>query len=72
MSYDDYNIVFGNSDVRIKIGNQRDIRCNFNLNSSFFDSRGDTINDWLMEGGNNYTNFELCEYYQLTFGTEKE
>lgn len=56
MSYDDYNVIFGNSEPRLRNGSQ-ELVCNFNVNGSYFDSSGDTVNDLLREGNNRATRF---------------
>ncbi len=49
MTYDQYFINFGNSELRLKIGSQ-EVVSNFNVNNSYFNARGENVNAFLREG----------------------
>lgn len=51
MTYDDFFLIFGNAELRIR-ANERTIFSNFGIGNSFFNNRSHRVNDILMEGDN--------------------
>lgn len=49
MTYDDFFLIFGNAELRIR-ANERTIFSNFGIGNSFFNNRSHRVNDILMEG----------------------
>ena len=57
ISYDEYYLVFGNSEVRIK-SQENIVFSNFGISNEFFCSRGKKV-DWLLGGDKNEREQEL-------------
>jgi hypothetical protein len=66
MVYDKYFVIFGNSELRLKISD-REAYSNFGVNNEYFDSRGFNVGCILGEGQNRTTKFDSFEFYQLVF-----
>lgn len=49
MIYDEYFLIFGNSEIRIKAAN-KEVYSNFAINNAYFNSRGFTVDVMLGEG----------------------
>ena len=49
MTYDNFFVIFGNSELRIKHGDQK-LYSNFGLSNAYYDNRGHKVNDFLNEG----------------------
>ena len=49
MIYDEYFLIFGNSEIRIKAAN-KELYSNFAINNAYFNSRGFTVDVMLGEG----------------------
>lgn len=49
VTYDEYFLIFGNSELRIKSGDLQ-IFSNFGVNNSYFDTRGLTVDTLLGHG----------------------
>ena len=48
ITYDEYYIIYGNSEVRIK-SLETKVFCNFGLKNGFYESKGDGVNEFLGE-----------------------
>lgn len=51
ITYDDYYLIFGNSEIRLK-NLEKKIFSNFGISSSYFNNRGETINTLIGDGKN--------------------
>ena len=49
MTYDQFYIIYGNAEIRIKTG-QKTIFSNFAVNNGYYDAKGHKINDFLNDG----------------------
>ena len=49
MTYDQYYIIYGNAEIRIKAG-QNTVFSNFGVNNGYYDPRGHKVDDFLNEG----------------------
>ena len=64
VTYDDFFMIFGNSELRIK---SQDVKVfsNFGINNGHFDSRGHKVEAFLGEGRDREVNIDTYEIYQL-------
>ena len=69
MVYDKYFLIMGNSEIRIKTGESK-LFSNFGINSSYFNSKGDTVNILLNEGKKNEVEMINYEIHEVTFEEE--
>jgi hypothetical protein len=49
ISYDDYYLIFGNSELRLRTQENK-VFSNFGINTSYYANRGETVNTLLGEG----------------------
>ena len=66
ITYDDYYIIFGNSEVRIKAGEAK-LFTNFGISNSFYDHRGVKVNGFIGEGDEREVATATYEIYELEF-----
>ena len=59
-------MIWGNSEVRIK-ANDKILFSNFGIAASFFNSRGQKVNDLICEGERREVEYEGYEIYQINF-----
>lgn len=64
--YDDYYIIFGNAELRIK-SSDNIIFSNFGINNSFYHSQGDTVQNFLGEQHGRETPLKSYEIYQIIY-----
>jgi hypothetical protein len=70
MVHDKYYIIFGNSELRLKVAD-REVYSNFGVNNSYFNNRGLAVDALLGEGSNRQTTFESMEMYEVKFSEEQ-
>lgn len=66
--YDEFFIIFGNSELRIK-GNEKKVFSNFGVNNAFYDAKGEKVDILLGEKGLRETIFIGFEFYEVLFET---
>ena len=66
ITYDDYYLIFGNSEVRLKSLDSK-LFSNFGISNSFFDSRGDRVNELIGEGAEREVEMASFEIHQIEF-----
>lgn len=70
MVNDKFYIIFGNSELRLKLSD-REIYSNFSVNNAYFNNRGFTVDTLLGEGKNRTTTLESLEFYEIVFMEEE-
>ncbi len=66
VAYDDFFIIFGNSELRLKTQDNK-VFSNFGVNNGYFNSRGEKVDCLLGSGTNREVEFEAYEFFQLKF-----
>lgn len=66
MIYDSYFVIFGNAEIRVRIG-YKTVFSNFGINNGFFNAGGRKVEDFLKEGDKREVEFVSYEFYQLFF-----
>ncbi len=56
MVYDEFFLIFGNSELRLRNGT-KDVFSNFGVSNAFYDNRGHKISNFLNDGNNRETVF---------------
>ena len=64
VTYDDYFIIFGNSELRLK-SQETKFFSNFGINNAYFNAEGCKVDAFLGEGTLRELNFEAYEFYTL-------
>lgn len=64
VTYDDYFIIFGNSEMRLK-SQEIKIFSNFGINNGYFNNRGHKVDSFLGEGSEREVPLESYEFYSL-------
>jgi len=64
ITYDDYYLIFGNSEIRLR-SLEFKLFSNFGISNSFYDSRGDKVQELLGEGNERDVNITGFEVYAL-------
>lgn len=71
MTYDDFFLIFGNAEMRIR-ANEKTVFSNFGIGNSFFNNRGAKVNQILGAGENREVEFQGYEIYELAFEEKQE
>lgn len=71
ITYDDFYLIVGNSEFRVRHGEQK-IFSNFGIASSYINNNGKTVDHLFGEGRNNDVIFDYYEIYQILFEGEEE
>lgn len=66
MVYDEYYLIYGNSEIRLKSGESK-IFSNFGINNAYFNNRGDKVNMMLGQGKINEVEIENYEVHEVKF-----
>jgi hypothetical protein len=66
MTYDDYFILFGNAELRIR-ANEKTVFSNFGISNGYFNNRAKRVNDLLGDGENREIEFKSYEIYEVFF-----
>ena len=66
MVYDDFFLIFGNSEIRIKSGEKK-IFSNFGINNAYFFSKGDNVNVLFGQGKQNEVEIIDYEIHEIFF-----
>jgi hypothetical protein len=66
VTYDDYYLIFGNSELRIKSQEQR-IFSNFSIANAYFNPKGHKVDVLLGDAGNREVDMEHFEVHQVFF-----
>ena len=66
MTYDDFFILFGNAELRIR-ANEKTVFSNFGFSNGYFNNRGKKVQDLLGDGENRELEFKSYEIYQVFF-----
>jgi len=66
MTYDDFFLIYGNSEMRIRMGDNK-LFSNFGLNGGYFESRGDNVDIYIGSNTNRETYFVTYEVYEIIF-----
>lgn len=71
ITYDDFYLIVGNSEFRLRHAEQK-LFSNFGIAASFINNNGKTVDHLFGEGRNNEVPFEYYEIYQIIFEDEEE
>ena len=66
MTYDDFFILFGNAELRIR-ANEKTVFSNFGISNGYFNNKGRKVQDLLGDGENRELEFKSYEIYQIFF-----
>jgi len=66
MIFNEFFIIFGNAEIRIR-ANEKTVFSNFGIAASFFNPRNKKVHDLLGEGESRQVEFESYELYQVAF-----
>jgi len=69
MTYDDFFFIYGNSEMRIRMGDNK-LFSNFGMNGGSFESRGDSVGSYIGSNTNRETKFVTYEVYEIIFNEE--
>jgi hypothetical protein len=73
MVHDPYNIIFGNSELKMKWTDPKKLELfsNFGVSNAYYDNRGFKVDTLLGEGENRSTFFEDFEIYKVIYENEE-
>lgn len=71
MVYDQFYIIFGNAEIRIRTGEDL-IFSNFGIANCHYNRRDRKIQNFLNDHDNRQMKFQHCEYYQVIFEEERK
>jgi hypothetical protein len=66
ITYDSFYLIIGNSEIRLKQGEQK-VFCNFGINNGHYNSKGSSVDDLIGEGKERETSIQGYEVHQVTF-----
>lgn len=69
LTYDDFFLIYGNSEMRIRMGESK-LFSNFGMNGGSFESRGDSVSSYIGPNTNRETGFETYEVFEVIFKEE--
>ena len=66
MTYDTFFLIIGNSEIRLKQGEEK-VFCNFGINNGHYNAKGSSVDDLLGEGKDRETPIAGYEVHHVEF-----